>query len=393
MAKSVFVKAWLNELDIADAVESIRDESDIEKGDYVELRVKSDKALDLANHKNVVAGAKLEYQYGFIGLLHSSNHVARVVNINIDFTDKRVRLEIKALDKGIEMKKSNAYKIWTNVTLSDIATAIAANYGMDARVEPTAKVYKSLPQGGRSDWSFLQYLVKREAGTYQLYASDYTLYLEKNIRSKDSKRSFELGENIISFSTQVKEATQKAQASTLGTIDDKTGKIQTPITEKTTTDQKDGRFKVGDMSKATYKTTYKFGNYDQKSIKQEVIAPVKEKSESKAFQDNLNDKSEKRVVTASLTIELDPTIRAGEVITVKVPVEKLSGNWFVEKAVHTIDNRGGITELSLNKVGTSKPVKNVAAASDGKVNNTEGAKGVKDTRKIFMNNNGDDVKK
>ena len=89
-----------------------------------------------------------------------------------------------------------------------------------------------------------------------------------------------------------------------------------------------------------------------------------------------------------MLIELDPTLRAGQVITVKVPVEKLSGNWFIEKAVHTVDNNGGLTELSLNKNGTAKSVKSNASANDGKVNNTEGDKGAKDTRKIYFTNDG-----
>ena len=386
MAKSTFVKAFLSGIDITDTVESIRDESDIEKGDFVEMRVKSDKALDLANHKNMVAGAKLEYQYGFIGLLHSSNRIARIVNINTDFSDKRVRLEIKALDKGIELKKGNSRKVWTNVKLSDIATTIAADYGLEAKIDATEKTYSSIPQSGRSNWEFLQYVVKRESERCQIYVSDYTLYLEKNLRSKDSKRSFELGENIVSFRTQVKEATQKVGISTVSGIDDKTGKAQTsPVETAKSKELKDGKFTVGEVSK----TAYKFDNNGNfKKIEKSSATAASDKKEADAVHNNTNEANAKKVLTASLLIELDPTLRAGQVITVKVPVEKLSGNWFIEKAVHTVDNNGGLTELSLNKNGTAKSVKSNASANDGKVNNTEGDKGAKDTRKIYFTNDG-----
>jgi phage protein D len=394
MAKSTFVKAYLKDIDISDSVESIRDESDVEKGDFVEMRVKSDKALDLANHKDVVAGAKLEYQYGFIGLLHSSLHVARVVNINTDFSDKRVRLEIRALDKGIEIKKNTSRKVWSKVTLSDIAKAIAKDYGLNTDfIEPTSKVYNSIPQGGRSDWDFLQYLVKRESERVQIYVSDYAMYLEKDMRSKGSKRSFTLGENIISFRTQVKEASQKTKIETLPSIDDKTGQPQTAkqTNENSKTELKDGKFALSDIFKTDLIAGFKYdvnGVGTPKPLKNEVAVPTADKQEAKVFQDNLNESNAQKVLTANLVIELDPTLRAGQVITVKVPVEKLSGNWFIEKAVHTIDGNGGLTSLDLNKNGTAKSVKDTPTVNDGKVNNTEGATSPTDTRKIPFFNSG-----
>lgn len=427
MSKSVFVKAWLNDLDIADAVESIRMESDIEKGLLVELRVKNSKALDLANHKDVVAGAKLEYQFGFIGLLHSSVHVSKVSNIDIDFTASGVSLQLKALDKGIEMKKGSSSKIWSNVTLSDIAKEIAANYGLEARIEPTKKLYHSLPQGGQSDWQFLRWLVMREAGAFQLHVSDYALYLERNLRSKDSRRTFVYGENIISFSTQVKEVTQKQQITPRASINDKTGKIEsegaiinqfgfsysikdssaTEYTKRGVTEweTKDGQFSLDELSRTTYKKGRVFGVEKSQEVNQVKLSnflnnngefvgaqttyvPTNDILEAQTLAKKANEVIKRKVLTASLQIELDPSLSTGEVVTIQLPVQKMSGNWFIEKVVHKIDYSGAFTELSLNKNGTSKPIKVTPAKNEGKINNTEGATSTKPTTVKVWNNNG-----
>lgn len=412
---------WLNGIDLTDTIESFRFESDVKKGDLVEFKCKSDKAVDLANNKNLVAGAKIEYQYGFIGGVHSSLRLARLGNIEVNYDNKRVQLTIRATDKGIEIKKGGNNRAWHNVTLSDVAKEIAEGYGLTAQVIETSKRYNSLMQVSVSDWEFLNSLVLREAGAYHLHIEDTRLILEKNVRDRQARRLFTLGENIISFRTSLKEISQKPQAITEnhvgGGINDKTGKtvfendyidkygfmyqngavqskeIQRGVREW---ESKDGRFSVdkikmlevrnGKKSVLSEKLvtskveTRAFVDQNGNIIHKDVYTPY-DKAESGAVANNLNEEKKQKVLTGELKVELDPIFRARDIVTLSLPVDSHSGNWFVEKVTHSVDKGGAFTELSLNKNGVSVSVKSDKDKHE-KVNTTTGETSNRQTSKV-----------
>lgn len=426
MSKSTFVKAWLNNEDISDAVYFIRYESDVKKGDLIELRMRN--INDIVNSKHVVAGAKLQFQYGFIGSFQSSTHVARLVNIDVDFAQNGILLNLKAVDKGIELKRGTSNRIWNNVTLSQIAETVANEYDLTPRVEPTQKVYHALPQGGRSEWEFLQYLVNREAGAYQLRVSDYTLFLERNARSKPSKRTYTYGEDIISLRVQLKEVTQKAQIDTANSnvgISNRTGLLGPELlanfgfsysmADGSTTygsikrgikewETKDGRFSLDELTRTKYKggklTVVDKPLFQSKVVvmndrdnngsfvRKRLVYTPSDPLESEVLTNNVNEKTKTKVLTAIVEVELDPALKSGDMITLNTLVDRYNGNWFIETITHTVDRSGGRTEMTLNKNGTSKPVKATVTKNDGKVNSTEGGEGKVHTFRIYRDNNG-----
>ena len=402
MSQSTFIKAWLRtskgDLELSDAVEWFRYESDHKKGELVEFRMKSDRALDLANHNDMVAGAIVVYQFGFIKNIQSSTRLCRIGNIDIDFSDKRVQLSLKCTDKGIEIKKGSSYKIWTNKTLSEMCQEVANQYGLTFRGETTTKKYAAMPQAARSDWEFLNFIAFLEADLYHIDISDAALTLEKNQRSKNSVRAFKLGENIISVRTQFKEVSQKPQlSSSLLGIDDTTGK---PLLagKVATSELRDGKFSVAPINKAIVQkqigTTILRNTNGDKVGERPIYAPTSggETGDADNMNKAINEKSKAKVLTANLLIELDPMRKTGEVITIQLPVDKLSGNWFIETAQHTIDKNGGFTELTLNKNGTARPSKTGKDTNDGKVNNTEGNKDSKATTRVYRNVDGNTTK-
>lgn len=401
MSKSVFVKAWLKtdkgDLDISDTVEWFRRTSDHEKGELVEFRFKSDKSIDLGNHKNMVVGGVIYYQFGFIKDVQSSIHLCRVGAVECDFSDKRVQVIVKATDKGIEIKKSASQKVWHNITLSGLCQEIATKYGLDYIGDTTTHKYTSLPQAGRSDWELINYMISREpSGLYHLSVQGTQLILEKDQRSKKSARGFVYGDNVISFRTQFKEITQKpniASPASLG-IDEKTGKITTPKAN-TTSELRDGKFSVTAMEKSNVKKkqvgTQILRDVDGNKIGERPIYAVDNGNTTNptdALGSFTNEKNKAKVLTGELLIELDPSRHSGEMITVTVPIDRYSGNWYIENAQHTIDKSGGFTQLTLNKNGTNKPSKNGTATNDGKVNNTEGGKNAQQTVRIYRDVNG-----
>jgi phage protein D len=430
MSKSLFTKVWVNGENIADdTVYYLRDESDVKKGDLVEIRMKN--INNLVNSKHMVAGAKLEFQYGFIGDVQSSVRVARLSNIDRDYAENGLLLNIKAVDKGIELKKGTSQRIWNDVTLSEIAETIANEYGLNARAEPTAKKYHSIPQGGRSEWEFLNYLVEREHGNYHLQISDYTLILEKNKRSAQSKRTFIYGENIVSLRVQLKEVTQKPTGLSNGShtagIDPNTGLVSNSVLsangfsmysikdgtsiqesfkrglkEWTT---KDGNYSVDEITRTQYKggklkvldkkqfqSTYKVeAIYDTNGnrVGYRNIYTPSENHEAETLANHESEKAKTKVLTATLIVELDPSLRSGDMITLQTEAEADCGNWFIETVKHTVD-KVGLTEMTLNKNGTAKPVKSSVEKNE-KVNNTEGSTSTRATTRIYYGNNGNET--
>lgn len=89
-----------------------------------------------------------------------------------------------------------------------------------------------------------------------------------------------------------------------------------------------------------------------------------------------------KILTATLKIEGNPLIKAGDIITIAGVAKKHLGNWFVEKIKHGISNGAYISDLEMRKNGTSKPVTKGAAKTDSKeVNKSIGAK-TEETKKI-----------
>ncbi|MBL7817656.1 MAG: hypothetical protein JNL70_21800 [Saprospiraceae bacterium] len=412
MGKSTFVKVWINGNDVSAAVESVRHERDFKKGEFVEIRCKSDRALDLANDKNLVAGAKIEYQYGLTGGVFSSVRAARIGNIDVGYDSDRVQLTIRATDKSIEIKKGGDSRVWTNTRLSDIVKQIGEGYGLNTeRVEETKIIHKNLLQGHLSDWEFLTYLVIKEPEPLQLHVDGSDIVLEKNVRDRKSKRLFELGKNIISFRTSLKEITQKPPIPpikpTLGSNDDLINQYGFTVNKGATMtkeiergvqewESQDGLFTVDRIKVVELRNGKKtvlssklvtskieqvtFVDAYKNVFRANVYMPY-DPNEQKTVANGINNDRKQKVLTGDLTIELDPFLTANDIITLSLPVNRHNGNWYIEKAVHTVDSNGAITNLSLNKNGVSASVK-VDKTVNEKVNRSVGETSTKQSTRV-----------
>lgn len=391
--KSVFTKLWLKtpkgDLDISDAVQDIHHESERKKGTLIEFKIASHKALDLANHPNLVPGGILTYQYGFINSINQSAvSKVRVGNVRYDFNNGRVQLLVRCTDKSIELKKNESHRIWHNVTLYDVCKELAEKYGLNFRGEATDEKYTSLPQAGRTDWELLKYLKIREQESYFIEVDNATLFLKKNLRNEKSRKTYVYGENVVSLRIDLKEISQQPSTGAATNLDERTGKPTAPPPPPSDSEKVDGKFSVGDISKAAVKTTksFVFSSLDEKKIGEETI-PIfgadSGSNKAKNISNNTNKERADKVLTCELLVELDTARSVGEVVTIKLPVDKLSGNWVVDKMTHKITMNGAFTELNLVKNGTNKPIKALSGENKNKVNNTEGAKDSEQKFRIY----------
>lgn len=106
----------------------------------------------------------------FVGYVHSAEpYVATNGN----------GTRITLVSAGMPLKRPTQ-KMWTNVSASDVAAALAAQYGLQADIEPHPRVFPQIPQMGISDWELLRDLASRVG--YSLRVEGVTLQFMSRAR-------------------------------------------------------------------------------------------------------------------------------------------------------------------------------------------------------------------
>jgi phage protein D len=286
------------------------------------------------------------------------------------------------------MKRSSEVTVWKNKTSSQIIEEIANKYNLVFVGEPTTKVWESMPQSNRSDFEFAQYLSTIETGgQYIFYITDDELHFEKQDYGKKSKWLYTYGKDIIRFKPKLKESNNKGAANkvTLKTVDpSKKASVETSADFNTDTGAKLGGFSTFDVSgnKTGGDLIKRVGGSldNQKGIKNipppsgGKSIPVPSKSDSFNMASSLN-KKKSMILTATLEVEGNPLLMAGDIITVENVAKRHEGNWYVNKATHVIKGKSSyLTTLEMVKNGVSKP----ASSSPAKSNNVNNSIGPKD---------------
>jgi hypothetical protein len=370
------------EVDLTQYITEFSFSDSLSKGKIIEFRFFSDPKIDLGNNPALVAGAQLRYSFGFAGGVQTEVRTCRVSNVAYNLSKGGLNVEIKATDKGIELKKGTERDIYYDVTLSDIAKKIAAKYGLSYRGPETSIKYPTLVRTGDTDMRFLQSLMLKEDKYFHLQIDENNLVLTQEPRGQNAVRSYTFGEDVISFDCDVKEITATPKFSAGDTLDDKTGKKQEPSFLDTLlgNDKKtDGKFDVSTIANTVKGSSFFNGENGKKgAVEMEATTPLPSfggsPNEASNKANNLNERAKSNVLEGKLSVELDPFLKAGDMVTLIIPlIERYSGNWMIEEVYHKIDNGGAFTEITLNKTGTDKPIKLIAKQNTEGVNKTQGS--------------------
>lgn len=402
--------------DISDIVENLAVDDTIEKDSMIEFNVKSDYAFDMADDPDLVAGKSIKVQFGFSGGLMSEVHEGRISDIEVTYAE-RIKLKIRAFDKGVSLKRIPSQKIWSNVTSSDIAKEIAGKYGLATDVQDTTHKWKSYAQGNKSDFDFLKELALKEDG-FVFYVTSNSLRFEKRDFSKASVREFKYGDSeMIEFTPRLRESQQS------GASNAAKGVAVNPMTKTTTkSGAKKDESVLGDFNldmnihmdltdageKSLKESNKKVTNTNRgrattptdKSVKKEngkslidmigEFFPMPGGGGAEDITKNLNgitgNKSKNaglKVLEAGLKVEGNPTIKLNEVITISNVAKRYQGNWHITKINNSISAGSAyFTSITLSKNGTSKSTKNKGGKTTGKVNKTTGKKTVEATKEV-----------
>lgn len=330
--------------DFTEMCQNFAFEDCIKEDDIVVLNLTIPKP-EILDKSDFQKGKKIVFQFGYIGGKQSEKHIAKISDIDSNF-GKTITCKITATDEGQFMKKDGSNKVWKNKTLSQIAFEIAEKYGLDKNIKPTTTVYDSISQGNKSDFEFLKYLVKKETnGSYIFYIKNGVLNIVKRNLGLAAKKLYTWNNGngtVISFKPSFKN-TSKSGAS------DKTSHVYTdPLTKETT---KTEATPDNSVENPALGKLYTFGKvpYNQNSTGKRVFTPAKNKEAAKNQTQKANKDASLSELTATLVIEGEPDIKAGDIITMNGVGKKFGGNWYATKVKHVIQpNYTTTIELSKN---------------------------------------------
>lgn len=409
-AKAPFYKVILigkTERDLTPYIDSFRFEDGVEEDDMIEVRFSSLGANQVADDKDLVTGAIIKYQFGFLGGRVTSFREVRLTDITVRYADT-ISLTLRALDKGTVMKKQTSNKVWKNVTTRTIVNTIAQSYGLKGDCKIVGKTWDSLPQGHLSDFEFLQQIASKEAeGEYICYVKDKSLVFEKRGIEKQSTKTYVYGDGngrVISFEPKTQESTAKktgvaaktvafdpkAKKAVVGSGERNDGAMldESPNLYNSSANRVGTKDDIDTPSKT--KDDGIFGKVQ--SLGGTIVSPPHDKK-------TLDDKAKKEAKdggldqeTATLRIEGDPDRQANEVITMAGVFKRHLGNWLIKKVTHDISSGGYTSTLELAKNATKldSGLGNENKAK-GTVNKSVGSKEGEQKRKNLYNSSAERV--
>lgn len=347
----VFIKATGE--DITKFVSDFTHEDCLEEDDLVKFNL-TDINADFVDNPDLTKGAELTFQYGYLSFKITNAQTAVIKKIEPSFAGT-ITMNITCLDKGSNMKKNAGTKIWKGQTATQIIRTIVKRYGLTLTADPTTKIYTSLPQGNRTDFEFIRYLTTIEkGGSYMFYIKDYTAFFIKRDLAKDPVITFTYGDSsgkVISFKpVEADEGDKNAKdEASVVSVNPATGEV---INKKVTPDTQDD--KNGYLGDSAGKISVKPpGTDDSNTTGDNISFPATTDEEAGDVANNANKKAGLKELTATLLIEGDTLVKAGDIISIGGVPKKYSGNWRVKKAIHKVSSSGYLTELQLDKnIGT-----------------------------------------
>lgn len=402
-------------LDISDLITSFSYDRSSEKDDILKVTLNFDKVEEVDN-KDFVVGKKLVFKYGIVGDKVSKKRVVKIKTAEPNFASK-LTMTLVCHDKGTDIKKTTAQRIFKGKTSSEIATIIADEGGYGKNIEVTNKVWKDMPQGNKSEFELLQYLADREDnGDFIFYVSDNTMNFVRRDLKEDPIITYTYNDGegeVISFKPSYKEAESSAAATTTKISDQKVEISQEEVNlgEQEFTIKEEGIFidprldpnnalnidingiiaqtkahnkkletveGVDNLAnfftgKTSLETFTSFNNGKFKKAK-EVVTPTGDKEEAVNLSKSIKKKAKLKSLVATLVVELNPLLEINKIVTMAGVGQKYSGNWYITDIGDVIGGTGKST-LQLKKNSTKKSIRANGSPTDkGTVNKKTGPK-------------------
>lgn len=358
-----FVKVTINGIDLSSAVKSMNFEDDTEKDGFVKFDFKTDDSFRVLD-EDICEKDKVTFQFGILGGKVSKVFHYVVSDIEALYMSD-LTVGITCIDGGSFLKKETFSKNWLNTTASDIAATIAYKHNLKAVIEKTTTKYQGVMQSDKTDQEFLEYLAAKEpGGAWKVRIEGNTLYFGKRDYKKPARKKYTWNRGdggVIKFRPVYKET--KNDASTSETV----VKGIDPMNKEAVTS------KIVDDVVATGKKVVQYTvNGDYKGVK-EIVVPESSQAALDGMANSNTQDAKKKVLTAELETYPDPTVLAGDLLTMEGVHKKHSGNWYIKKVSHKIAGNSAYTMTQELERNASKSAFDRNSKDAINVNNTVGS--------------------
>ncbi len=248
-------------------------------------------------------------------------------------------MDIRGYDRLHRLRFGTMRRSFKNMKDSDIASSIASDINLTADAKDTGTVHPYVFQNNQSNYGFLIDRARRIG--YEILVDDKTFIFRKSQEDKSPEVTLEYGEELQSFSVQIKTLTEGSTVEVRGwNVKDKE-EISSTASKGSEKTKMSGKESGYEMSEKAFLAS-------SVSIVDDVILDSKDAEDIAKAKYNM---MLKEFLTGEGECTGNPKIRAGKTIEIKGLGDRMSGIYYVVSTVHSINQGVYTTTFRVRRTG------------------------------------------
>ena len=280
-----------------------------------------------------IPGNEIEIKLGYESK-NTSVFKGIIVSQRISVRDGNSQLEIKCVDKAVQMTKGRLNAIFEKKKDSEAISSIAKNYGIQATVDATTTELPVLMQYNCADWDFV--VIRAEMNDMMVITNKNNLIVKKYDLSKSPEFEINASQFVIDIDLILDSENIAGKYITTG-WDDTVQNINSETTALSDS-LKHGNITAGKLSDVAFKGDS--NNYSSATIL---------KDELKSWGQSLANKAVLSKIRGTIKVPGTANIIAGDIVEISGFTARFNGNAFVSAVSHSVQDGTWITTLQIGK--------------------------------------------
>lgn len=340
-------------LDLGERLLSLEYEDDERKADRLKLVIDN---YDLAHFDDPIfkKGNTIEVSWGYPGFM-SPTRECKITKIS-GFQ----QLQIEALDKAVVLNTKARHQLYENATRSEVAKAIAERngFGPDKQfIQKTTIRYPAITQARLTDAQMLKRLAHREG--FEWYIDHDGFHFHERVLDQQPVRRFiwyfaqTNEEGVLSIDVKNDVYAKPGRVKVKGIDPDTKEKVEGTGSNEDT--DRDGLGELAEyyiaLDEVTDNLEFSQLNADDDELPDSMQGEVGEQ-QAKEQADRRFRKASQVAVKMSMSVIGDPWLLAKSVVRVEGVGKRLTGNYYIKSARHSVSAQGYTTDLEMISDGT-----------------------------------------
>jgi uncharacterized protein involved in type VI secretion and phage assembly len=286
--------------------------------------------FNLIDGATFAIGSSLEVQLGD-GSSIASVFKGEITAVELEATELAMPVvTVRGYSRAHRLHRNRQNRSFLQMTDADIANKVATEAGLQASVDSTNDTHDYVLQYNQTDWEFLKDRAARNG--YEVVVDDRTLYFRKPKNGQEAAPDQTLWDTLINIRVKMSTAFQTDEVIVRG-WDPQTktaivGNASTGALHPTIGESKTGKAMSSDFGASKLYV---------------VNQPIDSQTEATTLAQAVYNELDGAFVEAEGTCAGDPKIKAGATVKMASLGTKLTGNYYVTSAVHSVQADGEYT--------------------------------------------------